>query len=172
MKGKRLGVVSVLLLLVGIGWYLLRPELLFVSKTVHEEFPAGAPIEPKAPTGKAAATLLTGNFHGVAHETRGVATIYQLPDGGRTLRLTEFETSNGPDVRVYLVAAADAGDHETVKRAGFIDLGAMKGNRGEQNYDVPDHADLEKYRSVTIWCRRFSVNFATAPLQGRSGLPG
>jgi hypothetical protein len=80
------------------------------------------------------------------------------------LRLTDFATSNGPDVRVYLVAAPDASDNETVTQAGFIELGKLKGNQGDQNYDVPADLDLTKYRAVTIWCRRFSVNFATAPL--------
>lgn len=65
---------------------------------------------------------------------------------------------------VYLVAAPDARDDETVKEAGFIDLGSMKGNRGNQNYDVPAEADLNKYRSVSIWCRRFGVNFGAASL--------
>ena len=80
------------------------------------------------------------------------------------LRLTNFKTSNGPDVRVYLVAAGDAKDNETVKKAGFIELGKLKGNEGDQNYDVPANADLAKYRAVTIWCARFNVNFGTAPL--------
>ncbi len=57
------------------------------------------------------------------------------------LRLTNFQTSNGPDVRVYLVAAADVNENETVKQAGFVDLGAMKGNIGDQNYDVPADVD-------------------------------
>jgi hypothetical protein len=108
--------------------------------------------------------LATGRFHSIAHETSGVATIHQLGDGQRLLRFTTFETSNGPDVRVYLVAARDAKDNETVTQAGFVDLGAMKGNRGDQNYQVPTSIDLSQYQSVTIWCRRFGVNFATAPL--------
>jgi len=80
------------------------------------------------------------------------------------LRLTEFATSNGPDVHVYLVAAGDVQDNATVKTAGFVDLGSIKGNVGDQNYDVPADVDLAKYRAVTIWCRRFAVNFGTAPL--------
>ena len=90
--------------------------------------------------------------------------IYQLPDGKRVLRLTEFKTSNGPDVQLYLVASDDAKDSDTVKKAGFVTLGALKGNEGDQNYDVPSDVDLAKYRAVTVWCRRFGVNFATAPL--------
>ncbi|MEO7476399.1 MAG: DM13 domain-containing protein, partial [Gemmatimonadales bacterium] len=76
----------------------------------------------------------------------------------------EFATSNGPDVRVYLVAAGDATDNETVTKAGYVELGKLKGNEGDQNYDVPADLDLTKYRAVTIWCHRFGVNFATAPL--------
>src|SRR5207249_5692728 len=83
----------------------------------------------------------------------------------RVLRLTDFKTSNGPDVHVYLVAAPDVKDDATVKKAGFIDLGSMKGNMGDQNYDVPESADLRKYQAVTIWCARFNVNFGTAPLK-------
>jgi hypothetical protein len=108
-----------------------------------------------------------GNFKGLAHETKGLASIYQLADGKRTLRLSEFATSNGPDVHVYLVAAPDAKDNETVTKAGFIRIGDLKGNMGDQNYDLPADVDLNKYRAVTIWCRRFGVNFATAPLMGQ-----
>ncbi|HEU4523806.1 MAG TPA: DM13 domain-containing protein, partial [Gemmatimonadales bacterium] len=59
---------------------------------------------------------------------------------------------------------ADASDDETVTRAGFVELGKLKGTEGDQNYEIPADLDLETYRAVTIWCRRFSVNFATAPL--------
>src|SRR5262249_37531119 len=113
------------------------------------------------------AAVSRGRFHDGAHKTSGMAAIYQLADGRRLLRLTGFETSNGPDVQVYLVAANDAMDNATVTNAGFLHLGALKGNTGDQNYDVPADADLHKYRAVTIWCRRFSVNFGTAPLQPR-----
>ena len=108
--------------------------------------------------------LAHGSFHSGAHKTEGMAAVYQLADGKRALRLTHFETSNGPAVHVYLVAANDARDNATVKSAGFIDLGPIKGNKGDQNYDVPRSADLMKYRAVTIWCARFGVNFGTAPL--------
>lgn len=140
-----------------VGWYLFRPELLFVNKQVHEEQVAsiGASVTRE---------LAAGRFHSVAHETHGTATIQDIGGGRRVLRLTEFATSNGPDVRVYLVAATDASDNATVTKAGFVELGKLKGNEGDQNYDVPDDLDLSQYRAVTIWCRRFSVNFATAPL--------
>ena len=108
--------------------------------------------------------IAAGSFHSNAHETKGRATIYRLDNGRRVLRLTGFKTSNGPDVRVYLVAAADVQKEDAAKRAGIVDLGALKGNVGDQNYDVPAGLDLSKYRAVSIWCRRFSVNFGAAPL--------
>lgn len=145
-----------------VGWYLFRPELLFVNKRVSESLTAQ--VTPGSPSSAAPAALLAGSFHSVAHETRGTATVHRRADGTRVLRLTEFATSNGPDVRVYLIAAADAADDETVKKAGFVELGKLKGNEGDQNYDIPAGLDLNQYRAVTIWCRRFGVNFATAPL--------
>lgn len=156
-----IGLVAALAL----GWYAFRPELLFVRKSVNE----GLPVAMAQPAGgdegpKAKATLASGQFKSVAHETRGNATIYRLEDGTRVLRLTEFTTSNGPDVRVYLVAAPDAADDETVTKAGFVELGKLKGTDGDQNYAIPTDLDLDTYRAVTIWCRRFSVNFGTAPL--------
>jgi hypothetical protein len=132
---------------------------------------ATAPLKPADETASAAqqpVELSMGAFHGVAHATDGKAAVYQLPDGKRVLRFTDFRTSNGPEVHVYLVAANDAKDNATVKKAGFIDLGSIKGNVGNQNYDVPTDTDLGKYRAVTIWCRRFGVNFATASLQSQS----
>jgi electron transfer DM13 len=108
--------------------------------------------------------IAAGSFHSNAHETKGRATIYRLDDGRRVLRLTQFKTSNGPDVRVYLVAAADVQKEDAAKKAGIVDLGALKGNVGDQNYDVPAGLDLSKYRAVSIWCRRFTVNFGAAPL--------
>jgi hypothetical protein len=154
---------SIVVVAVAIGWYLFRPELIFVNKTVNEALPGSASITTTAKDAQPT-VLATGYFHSVSHETSGVATIHQLGDGKRLVRFTMFETSNGPDVRVYLVAANDAMDNDTVTRAGFVDLGAMKGNKGDQNYEVPADIDLSRYQSVTIWCRRFGVNFATAPL--------
>ncbi len=149
------------LIVVGaIGWYLFRPELLFVKTTVNESLPSVA----AAQTATDAGVLLAGAFRSIAHETRGTATVHDLGGGRRVVRFTDFATSNGPDVRVYLVAAPDAPDNETVTKAGFVELGQLKGTEGDQNYDIPADLDLGKYRAVTIWCRRFSVNFATAPL--------
>ena len=143
------------------GWYAFRPERLFVNTTVNESLGA---VTATTPTADAPMTLATGMFHSNAHETKGTATVLDLGGGRRVLRLTDFATSNGPDVRVYLVAAPDVQDDATVKTAGFVELGPMKGNIGDQNYDIPATVDLANYRTVTIWCKRFSVNFGSAPL--------
>ena len=144
-----------------IAWYAFRPELLFINKTVSEEFPGGAAV---ASIEKGPMVVTKGDFKGRAHETKGLASIYQLPDGKRILRLTEFETSNGPDVHVYLTAANVDKGNDSINAAGFVDLGLMKGNKGDQNYDIPAAADLNKYMNVTIWCARFGVNFGQAAL--------
>jgi hypothetical protein len=157
-----LGYIVLGLLVLGFAWYLFRPELLFVRTQVNEEFPEAA--SPVAATMDSPTSLLSGSFHGVAHETMGTASIYRLADGKRVLRFTGFSTSNGPDVQVYLGKAADANDNETVTKAGFFHLGALKGTEGDQNYELPDDLNVDEYHSVTIWCRRFGVNFATAPL--------
>lgn len=156
---KRNVIIGLGLLALAVGWYAFRPELLFIDKTVHEDLP-GASAQPQAQ----ARVLASGDFESLAHETKGAATIHQLADGKRILRLSRFETSNGPDVRVYLVAADAARDNATVQRAGFIDLGSLKGNKGDQNYEVPANIDLGRYRAVSIWCARFSVNFGAASL--------
>ncbi len=161
-------VIVIVLIMIFVLWYLFRPERIFISKTVDEEFPGTTAVETTQSENEPR-LLYNGSFHGVAHETKGAASIYQLPDGKQVLRFTEFETSNGPDVQVYLVAAEDANDNDTVKNAGFIHLAALKGNVGDQNYDLPSDIDYNKYKAVTIWCRRFGVNFGTAPLKPNAG---
>jgi hypothetical protein len=171
MRARTAFIAAIVLLAAGTGWYLFRPERLVVNQTVSESFPAVSAAPEQAPVATGPVELAAGRFQSVAHETTGRATIYQLPDGQRVLRLTEFHTSNGPDVQVYLVAAEDARDSASVTRAGFVNVGALKGNIGDQNYEVPVGVDLDKHRAVTVWCRRFSVNFGTAPLapgRGRS----
>ncbi|MGH9962416.1 MAG: DM13 domain-containing protein [Pyrinomonadaceae bacterium] len=159
---KKLVIALVVLIAAGATWYAFRPERLFIDQRVNEQFPTAAAAS-NAPT-----TLASGQFHSGAHDTKGNAEIFQVGEGKRTLRLTNFATSNGPDVRVYLVAAPDAKDNDTVKNAGFVELGSLKGNIGDQNYDLPANVDLAKYRAVTIWCARFGVNFGTAPLMNDS----
>jgi electron transfer DM13 len=149
--------IPVVIVAVFVAWYAFRPERLVADRRVDEAFPT-------AQGGLLAQTLASGSFYSILHPTEGTATIYQMGDGTRVLRFTNFKTSNGPDVHVYMVAAEDAKDAATVERAGFIDLGVIKGNIGDQNYRLGSDVDLSKYRAVSIWCKRFSVNFGAAPL--------
>jgi hypothetical protein len=165
---KRNIIIGAALVALAIGWYAFRPELLFIDKTVSEEFPGGAAM---ASIEKGPMAITKGTFKSLAHETKGTASIYQLGDGKRTLRLTEFETSNGPDVHVYLTAAEVEKGSDPMKETGFIDLGSMKGNKGDQNYDIPADVDLNKYQNVTIWCARFGVNFGQAGLGAPASIP-
>jgi hypothetical protein len=151
-------VIPALVVALFAAWYAFRPERLFVDHTVREALP----ITESASSAQA---LVSGTFHSVLHPTEGTATIYRMGNGSRILRFTNFRTSNGPDVHIYMVAANDAGDDATVQRAGFIDLGSIKGNIGDQNYSLGPEVDLAKYRAVSVWCKRFSYNFGTAALK-------
>jgi hypothetical protein len=113
-----------------------------------------------------AKTLETGTFHGKVHNTSGRATIYQEKDGKLVLRLTRFKTSNGPDVHVILIAVKDADDDANFLKNGTerVELGVLKGNEGDQNYDIPAGTDLAKFQTVSIYCERFNANFGAAPL--------
>src|ERR1700719_4898970 len=151
-------VIPAVVVVVLVAWYAFRPERLVVNRHVNEALPSEQSASQPQP-------LVSGQFYGILHPTAGTATIYQMPEGTRILRLTSFSTSNGPDVHVYMVAADDAKDVATVQQAGFIDLGVLKGNIGDQNYTLGSDLDLGKYRAVSIWCKRFSVNFGAAALR-------
>lgn len=154
---KKIAISAVVVIALVAAWFAFRPERLVVNKAVNEAFPASS-------SESSAQAIETGTFYGIAHPTGGTATIYRLADGTRVLRFTNFKTSNGPDVHIYMVAADDAKDSASVERVGFIDLGQIKGNMGDQNYTLGPDVDLSKYRAVSVWCKRFSVNFGAAPL--------
>lgn len=160
------------------GLLLFEPWTLFVDGRVDEAGPLSAGAAPaagddrtdgtdSASTPAGPATLLQGSFISHEHGTSGRATVLRLEDGSRVLRIEGLDTSNGPDLRVWL---ADAPVREG--RAGwfvfddgtYVDLGALKGNLGDQNYPLPADADLETLRSVSIWCARFRVSFGAAAL--------
>ena len=157
MNTRKLLIGTAAVIGAGAVWFLFRPELLFINKSVNESLPG---VESASAS---TMELAAGKFRGIAHETKGMAAIYEV-GGKRILRLTDFETSNGPDVHVLLVAAADPKDNDTVKKAGFLDLGSIKGNQGDQNYELPADVDLARFSSVVIWCDRFNSAFGAAPL--------
>jgi hypothetical protein len=139
-------------------WWLFRPEKLWVNVKVNEPVPfdSSSDLQP----------LFTGLLAGRAHPTNGRASIYQTPDGKRNLRLTDFRTSNGPDLHVVLAQSADENiAQDSVKgELNSIELGQLKANQGDQNYYLPDSADLSKYDAVVIYCERFHAVFGVAKL--------
>ena len=145
-----------------LAWYIFRPEGFFINRRVQEEMPAGS---------SKAQAIESGAFYGIAHPTEGTATIYRMGDSTLILRFTNFKSTNGPTVHVYLVAADDAKDSKSVRRANIIDLGPIKGNIGDQNYALGADVDLSKYRAVSIWCKRFSLNFGAASLRPDHPVP-
>jgi electron transfer DM13 len=146
------------LVLVG-AWWAFRPEKLFINQQVSEAAPAGVSGE--------AEPVLTGKLETREHATNGRATIYKDGSGKQYLRLTDFATSNGPDVHVVLVKAEEPAVSKVIIPGDldFVELGSLKGNQGDQNYDLPSTADVEKYQAVAIYCERFHAIFGVAKLE-------
>jgi hypothetical protein len=147
-----------------IGGYLSLS--MFRDDVVNEQVAVAAPRAPTS-SGPRNVLLSSGRFESVRHEAEGRAQVIELARGGRVLTLTSFEVDNGPDLRVYLVAGPATTEGEV---DDFDDLGGLKGNVGNQQYEIPDDVDLERYSTVVIWCRAFSVLFARAPLE-QGGTP-
>ncbi len=109
-------------------------------------------------------SIAMGEFIGRSHPGRGQALVLTDGSAQRFLRFEDFETDNGPDLNVYLVAGSSAdGDADTFDD-DFIDLGDLKGNVGSQNYEIPVDVDLDRYDTVVVWCVRFGVAFTAADL--------
>jgi hypothetical protein len=151
-----------ILILIGIpvmagAWWAFRPEKLFINVKVNEAAPLSS--EPEA--------LYTGRLEGKVHQTSGRATIYKTADGKEYLRLSDFTTSNGPDVHVLLVRTEDKGLEQEIVKGDLdnVELGTLKGNHGDQNYDLPASVDLNKYQAVAIYCERFHAIFGVARLE-------
>jgi hypothetical protein len=145
------------------------------SPTPTPETTAGEPTPAPAPTEVLAAAGPVILKHGMFmdtdsfHQGSGTATIYEGADGSRILRLENFKVTNGPDLHVVL--SPYAGPEEiggSLKSPGWVDLGKLKGNIGNQNYEIPDGVDIGSHNSVTIWCKPFNVIFSVAVLQGAS----
>ena len=102
---------------------------------------------------------LTGTFVEIGdgfHEVDGVVKVIPVDSGAQILRLENFKATNGPDLYVYLSKDKSASD--------FINVGRLKGNVGNQNYEIPAGTDLSKYNTVLIWCRAFSFLFGSAQM--------
>ena len=121
----------------------------------QQAMPPDMPDEPQV--------VASGSFIDIdpIHGAVGTATIYQLPDGSRVLRFEDFRSKNGPDLHVYLSTEAPTSTFAGLG-ADEVHLGALKGNVGNQNYEIPADVDVSLYRSAVIYCRPFRVVFSTA----------
>jgi hypothetical protein len=108
--------------------------------------------------------LVRGEFLSRDHGTSGVARVLELADGQRIVRLEGLDTDNGPDLYLYLTTNAAAGD-EGAFDDDFVNLGRLKGNQGDQNYELPADTDLTRHATVVIWCDRFNSAFGAADLR-------
>ena len=177
--------------LLGAGVVVLQPWLLFSDVRVDDALPTAHSTQPTpgpdpATTDPAPATpatsatpsptsapdpvpviLASSSFISHEHATTGTATIVANPDGTRVLAFEALDTTNGPDVHVWLSAADAVEGFDGWFLAGgadYVDLGVIKGNQGDQVYDIPADVDLSLYRSVSLWCVQFGVSFGAAPL--------
>ena len=179
--------------ILAIAWWLLSP--LLINTEVDEEFPFSASAEiPPEMTREEAESVMVGiskldmppmaepmptetpEFTAVAagrfrdadnfHRGSGSATIYRQADGGGgVLRLEDFRVTNGPDLRVILTPSANPERRGDVLQDGHVRLGRLKGNIGDQNYEIPPDADLDSFGSAVIYCMPFSVVFSVATFE-------
>ncbi|MFE7096143.1 DM13 domain-containing protein [Streptomyces erythrochromogenes] len=167
-------IATAVVLVLGIGSYWFQPWKLWRDDTVSEALPsAAAPQRPSGASGTPAApaagpqTLARGTLISHEHTTTGTAQLIRLADGSRTLRLENLDTSNGPDLRVWLTDAPvkeGVAGWRVFDDGKYVSLGKLKGNKGDQNYEIPADVNLADYSSVTIWCDRFDVSFGAATL--------
>jgi hypothetical protein len=164
---------------------LFQPWRLFTGKVVDEALPGADPISmttsskppptisddrrqtPSTPSPKRAQQLATGSFISHEHRTTGTASVIKLPNDSRVLRLEGLDTSDGPDLEVWLsdakVVGGRAGWH-VFDDGRYRSLGQLKGTKGNQNYVIPPDVDLSVLTSVSLWCNRFNVSFGATAL--------
>jgi hypothetical protein len=166
-------VAAVVLVGAVVGLALFQPWKIVVDETVDEAAPVAAPstMAPESPAPSqspaTSAVLATGNFISHEHETTGKVVVLRLPTGERVLRLENLNTSNGPDLHVWITDApvkTGTAGWKVFDDGKYVALGKLKGNRGSQNYALPASVDLGQLSSVSIWCDRFNVSFGAAAL--------
>ena len=154
-------------------WF--QPQKLFIDATVNEPLPSalGAP-GPEAPApsmpeataaGDGSVEVAGGQFVSLDHGTSGVVRVLDL-GARRVVRLEDLDTSNGPDLFVYLSTNPARGT-EAAFDDDYVNLGRLKGNQGDQNHELPADVDLARFRSVVVWCDRFNSAFGAADLAAR-----
>jgi hypothetical protein len=130
--------------LVGL-WWAFRPEKLWINEKVNEPGPFATSSDPQP--------ILTGRFKAKAQQTSGRATIYKKPGGEEYLRLNNFTTLSGPDVHIALARSDDRSLAQGLgkRELDSIDLGPLKSNQGDQNYDLPAATDLNQYHAAVVY---------------------
>ena len=156
----------------GFGLYWFQPWKLVTDQEVNETLAvAPAPQASTASGPPAPAVVRQGAFISHEHETSGLARVIRNPEGTYRLELVDLDTSNGPDLRVWLsdqpVRDGVAG-WRVFDDGAWIELGRLKGNKGDQAYAIPTGTDLDRLDSIVIWCKRFSVSFGAATLTSTS----
>ena len=165
-------IISIIIVIVLIAaWYLASP--LFFDDVVDEAL-VFEPVETVAvedqtedvvetpevtqPAQETIAVTHSGTFSDADsfHKVSGSAEVISNGES-RVLRLEDFAATNGPDLKVYLASDAQATE--------YVSLGELKGNIGDQNYNLPADVEIEKYPKVLIWCEQFSVLFGSADLR-------
>ena len=176
---KLVAIAAIVIVGAGVG-YAVSPY--FTESTIDEPMPQGVTVTPPAepsvpvagggdsdsgagpsdPQDVMTPVSYAGTFVGVGdgiHDAGGRAYTIPVGDGSSVLRLEDFYSTNGPGLRVYLATDTRATD--------YVSLGDLKANRGNQNYEIPEGLDLERYDHVLIWCEPFSVLFGSAELSAR-----
>ena len=129
-------------------WF--QPQKLVIDESVDEAAPVSAEV-------------VGGTFVSLDHGTTGEVRVLDDGEGGRVVRLEGLATHNGPDLYLYLSTNPTDGEEQAFDD-DFVSLGRLKGNQGDQNYELPAGVDLDRYSSVVIWCDRFNSAFGAAPI--------
>jgi hypothetical protein len=169
---------------------LFQPWALFIDRVVDDAAPIaaqttgtptatpGSGLEPESGQTSPAAdansdpvVLASGSFISHEYSTTGTVVVLQFPSGERVLRMEDLDTSNGPDLHVWITDAPvieGLAGWKVFDDGKYVSLGKLKGNKGSQNYDLPDSVNLDELTSISIWCKRFSVSFGAAELRLRA----
>ncbi|TWP46145.1 DM13 domain-containing protein [Lentzea tibetensis] len=172
---KRRFLIAGVVVVLAVGLYLFQPWRLVTNRTASDALlvptstssPTSSASSPSAsamamaPEGPVA--VASGMFRSLEHATTGTASLVRLADGRHSVQFAGLDTSDGPDLHVYL-SDKPSDSAEAAFGSGFTSLGKLKGNRGDQVYEIPASADLASVKSVVIWCQRFSAGFGVAPL--------
>lgn len=167
-------VAVVAAVVVAIGLWAFEPWRLFTSSEIDEDRPTSSAPTSDAPrsatpspgqsTPATDRTLASGAFEDAEHDTKGRVEVLELADGRRFVRIEDLASSDGPDLHVWLSDRPSGGDWGSYDDGRYVRLGELKATHGNQNYAIPESAELRGLRSVVIWCDRFNVAFGTAPV--------